>query len=68
MSQATEEFYAMNPTNVQQIQTQYGPGLTGTLPNGNTVTVRPGSSGPNGKPTLEIRRPNGRGEEYRYAP
>ncbi len=36
----------------------------GTMENGNKVIVRPGSS--DGRPTLEMRRPNNRGVEIRY--
>lgn len=61
---ANADFDALAPTNVRDITTRYGPGRTGTLPDGRTVTVRPGSS--DGRPTLEIRRPNGRGDEIRY--
>ena len=64
MAQADEDFDSLMPGNVQGIETKYGPGRTGTLKNGGRVTVRPGSS--EGPPTLEIRRPNGRGPEIRY--
>ena len=49
---------------MKDINTSYGAGRTGTLPDGRTVTVRPGST--DGRPTLEIRYPNGRGIEIRY--
>src|SRR5262249_36318129 len=41
--QANAEFDALGPTNVKPISTKYGPGRTGTLPDGRTATVRPGS-------------------------
>ncbi len=66
MNQANKDFDSLNPSNVRTIQTKDGPGRTGTLPDGKTVTVRPGSS--DGRPTLEIRKPNGRGDEIRYDP
>ncbi len=63
-SQASKEFDSLNPSNVKDINTSYGQGKTGTLPDGRTITVRPGST--DGRPTLEIRNPNGRGIEIRY--
>lgn len=63
-SRASNEFDSLNPSNVKNINTPYGQGKTGTLPDGRTVTVRPGST--DGRPTLEIRNPNGRGIEIRY--
>ncbi|HAQ41166.1 MAG TPA: hypothetical protein DCM73_10270, partial [Clostridiales bacterium] len=54
---ASKEFDSLNPSNVKNINTSYGQGKTGTLPDGRTVTVRPGST--DGRPTLEIRNPNG---------
>ena len=62
--QTFEDFDSLNPSNVKDISTKYGPGKTGTLPDGRIVTARPGSS--DGRPTLEIRSPNGRGIEIRY--
>gem|GEM_PF-6384792 len=63
--QALREFESLNPSNVKDITTAYGSGKTGTLPDGRTITVRPGSSA--GPPTLEIRNPkNNRGIEIRY--
>ena len=61
---ASSEFDLLKPSNVKDINTSYGAGRTGTLPDGRTVTVRPGST--DGRPTLEIRYPNGRGIEIRY--
>jgi len=62
--QAATEFDSLNPSNVKEINTKYGSGKTGTLPDGRTITARPGSS--DGRPTLEIRDSNGRGVEIRY--
>lgn len=64
IAQAHDDFDSLRPDNIKDIDTSYGPGRTGTLKNGNRVTVRPGSS--EGPPTLETRRPNGRGVEIRY--
>ncbi len=52
-SQASKEFDSLNPSNVKDINTSYGQGKTGTLPDGRTITVRPGST--DGRPTLEIQ-------------
>ncbi|MCM1259107.1 MAG: hypothetical protein NC307_14825 [Roseburia sp.] len=62
--QASEDFDALNPSNVKEIDTKFGSGKTGTLSDGRTITARPGSS--EGCPTLEIRSSNGRGIEIRY--
>lgn len=62
--QTSNDFDALNPTNVKEINTKFGQGKTGTLSDGRTITARPGSS--DGRPTLEIRSPNGRGIEIRY--
>ncbi len=62
--QAVEEFYSLKPTDIKDIESTYGPAITGILPDGERVTVRPGSS--EGSPTLEIRRSSGRGIEIRY--
>jgi len=63
--QASKEFDSLDPTDVKEIDTKFGTGRTGTLSDGTTVTVRPGSS--DGRPTLEVRNPeNGRGKEIRY--
>lgn len=64
MDRADDDFDSLQPDDVRNIETQYGPGRTGTLENGSSVTVRPGSS--DGRPTLQIRRPNGRQTEIRY--
>ena len=62
--QASKEFDALNPSNVKNINTVYGQGKTGILSDGRTIILRPGST--DGRPTLEIRNPNGRGIEIRY--
>ena len=62
--QTSNDFDALNPTNIKEINTKFGPGKTGTLSDGRTITARPGSS--EGRPTLEIRNLNGRGIEIRY--
>lgn len=51
-----EDFDALNPTNVKDIQTQYGPGNVGTLSDGTSVVARPGSK--TGGSTLEIKVTN----------
>lgn len=61
--QAAEDFASLNPSDVKDINTNYGPDKTGKLPDGRTITARPGSS--DGRPALEIRNPNGRGIEIR---
>ena len=62
--QASKEFDLLNPSNVKNINTTYGQGKTGILSDGRTIILRPGST--DGRPTLEIRNPNGRGIEIRY--
>ena len=62
--QTSNDFDALNPMNVKEINTKFGQGKTGTLSDGRTITARPGSS--DGRPTLEIRSSNGRGIEIRY--
>jgi hypothetical protein len=47
---AIKDFNGLNPTNVRPIPKG---GLTGTLPDGRSVNVRPGSS--DGRPTIEIQ-------------
>lgn len=64
MPEADRDFDSLKPGEQKNIETQYGPGRTGTLKDGSKVTVRPGSS--DGRPTLQIRRPNGRQTEIRY--
>jgi len=55
MDQANKDFDSLNPTNVKEINTGYGLGRVGTLPDGRQVVVRGGSSG-DSKPTLEIQQ------------
>lgn len=59
-----KDFDAVDPSESRTINTQYGEGKTGILDDGSAITARPGSS--DGRPTLEIRKPNGRGVEFRY--
>jgi len=54
--QANEDFDALGPSDVQDIDTDFGPGRSGTLPGGRTAVVRPGSKGSANKPTLEIQK------------
>jgi hypothetical protein len=61
---ALRDFEAVAPSEPQTIYTKYGEGKTGTLSDGSTITARQGSS--DGRPTLELRKSNGRGVEYRY--
>jgi RHS repeat-associated protein len=65
LKEANKDFDALHPNNVRNIDTNYGPGRTGTLSDGRTVTIRPGST--DGRATLEIRNPKtGRGKEIRF--
>lgn len=66
LDQANEDFdsLGLDPEGIRDIETSYGPGRVGEMENGNQVIVRPGSS--DGRPTLQIRRPNGRQTEIRY--
>ncbi|WP_252250320.1 hypothetical protein [Clostridium sp. ZBS13] len=50
--QTLKDFDSLNPTNVKDIQTQYGPGKVGILSDGTKVVARQGST--TGGPTLEI--------------
>jgi len=63
-SDALRDFEAIDPSDPKTINTKYGDGKTGTLSDGSTITARRGSS--DGRPTLEIRKQNGRGVEFRY--
>lgn len=47
-----KDFESLNPSNIKDIQTQYGPGKVGTLSDGTKVVARQGST--TGGPTLEI--------------
>ncbi len=55
LQEANDAFDDLNPSNVQEIDTGFGRGRRGTLPDGRTIIVRPGSSN-SGPPTLEIQR------------
>jgi hypothetical protein len=59
-----EDFNGLNPSNVKDIQTKYGPGKVGTLSDGTTVVARPGST--TGGPTLEITVSNNKIYKIRY--
>ena len=59
-----EDFDALNPTNVKDIQTQYGSGKVGTLSDGTSVVARPGSK--TGGATLEIKVSNSKIYKIRY--
>ena len=50
--QTLKDFDALNPSNVKDIQTKYGPGKVGTLSDGSTVVARRGSKAAGA--TLEI--------------
>ncbi|WP_156820039.1 hypothetical protein [Synechococcus sp. PCC 7336] len=59
--EANSVFDNLNLGNVRSIETSFGPGRAGQLPDGSTVVVRPGSSpapgsSVNGPPTLEIQQ------------
>ena len=54
--QTIRDFESLNPTDVRDIQTQYGSGKVGKLSDGTTVVARPGST--TGGATLEIRVSN----------
>jgi RHS repeat-associated protein len=61
MPEANADFDMANPSGVQS----KGNGIrVGQLSDGRTIIVRPNSS--DGRPTVEVRRPNGRGYEVRY--
>lgn len=67
-NQANKDFDDLRLDNVSNIQNKSGDviGRTGTTSDSRRVTVRKEST--DGRPTLEVRRPNGRGEEIRYKP
>ena len=62
--QTLKDFDALNPTDVKEIQTLYGPGKVGKLSDGTTVVARPGSA--TGGATLEIRVSNRKVYKIRY--
>lgn len=62
--QTLKDFEALNPTNVKDIQTKYGPGKVGTLSDGTKVVARPGST--TGGATLEIKVSNSKVYKIRY--
>ena len=59
-----EDFHALKPLNVKDIQTQYGSGKVGVLSNGAKVVARPGSK--TGGATLEIKVSNSKIYKIRY--
>ena len=59
-----EDFHALKPLNVKDIQTQYGSGKVGVLSNGAKVVARPGSK--TGGATLEIKVLNSKIYKIRY--
>ena len=58
------DFDALNPIDVKEIQTKYGPGKVGKLSDGTTVVARPGST--TGGASLEIRGSNRKVYKIRY--
>lgn len=62
--QTIKDFDDLNPIDVKEIQTQYGPGKVGKLSDGTTVVARPGST--TGGATLEIRVSNSKVYKIRY--
>ena len=61
---ALEDFKALQPKKVKEIDTQYGKGKFGTLSDGTTISVRPGSK--TGGSTIEIKVPGQRLIKIRY--
>ena len=59
-----EDFESLGPSNVKDIQTQYGSGKVGTLSDGTKVVARPGSK--TGGSTLEIKVSNKKIYKIRY--
>jgi len=55
IDEANNDFDDLNPNKVEPIDTPFGEGRRGTLPGVGTVIVRPGSSGENSRPTLEVQ-------------
>ena len=62
--QTIRDFDALNPIDVKEIQTKYGPGKVGKLSDGTTVVARPGST--TGGASLEIRVSNRKVYKIRY--
>ena len=62
--QTIRDFDALNPIDVKEIQTKYGPGKVGKLSDGTTVVARSGST--TGVATLEIRVSNRNVYKIRY--
>ena len=62
--QFSKDFESLNPTNVKDIQTKYGPGKVGSISDGTTVVARPGST--TGGPTLEIKISKNKVYKIRY--
>lgn len=62
--QTLKDFETLNPTNVKDIQTKYGPRKVGTLNDGTKVVARQGSK--TGGPTLEIKVSNSKVYKIRY--
>lgn len=61
--EANKDFDKLNPGNVKPMDTDFGPGRQGILNNGSTISVRPSSSGPNGRPTIQINPPKDSGSK-----
>ncbi|MGI2906142.1 hypothetical protein [Tolypothrix sp. VBCCA 56010] len=69
LDEANKDFDSLNPSGVKDIDTSYGRGRQGTLPNDTSVSVRPGSSSSsNNRPTIQINPPRGQGkpQKIRY--
>ena len=62
--QTLKDFDSLNPTNVKEIQTKYGPGKVGELSDGTKVVARQGST--TGGATLEIKVSNSKVFKIRY--
>ncbi len=62
--QALNDYNSLDVKNSHEIETRYGSGLMGTLPDGSRVNVRLGST--QGDATLEIQKPNGVKIKIRY--
>ena len=62
--QTLKDFEALNPSNVKEIKTKYGPGKFGTLADGTKVVARQGSD--TGGATLEIKVLNSKVYKIRY--